>query len=225
MEKMKIVVKHKSSKIDRLVEDFNNTLGEISNLLKRMKRQQEVKFDLETELMYLPSKKQHEEDDLALLMEMRAEKAKQLVEAKKVYENAYSDEDLWVDRDVLKYQLEYVADDMCECEVAISETNLKINRINANMIQYKKMHQMSEEFIENIKTELAKKVRELKRTAIILERVLGYSVGSHTLEWCLDKFGAFVLEPQLRQLEVVEQKVLKGSNCTDVVLVGAEERE
>jgi len=201
-QKYRIRVTRSTLKLKKLVEEHNKELQELENILKRRARLKLLVFDIETELMQTTQEVKKLSPDLELAMAWATQTAEVMNASMNDFIESRMDkpDELLVKQEIFESNADYYKDTLID----VAKLQQKYNEMQDNIKQYEVARVANLKRIDELESEATIKFNGLERTTKLLERVLGYSIGSHTFDWYRDENGKCTKMPQLRALEVEE---------------------
>lgn len=204
MEKLKLYVYNRTEKLARLAEDYNEKLRALHYAMCQVKRHTEIANDAKNGIARINYELKDVEDNLNLMDEMNALTMANYVTAKMNYENADDSIQSVLNEKRHEELLDLRLKELGENLLVLSQFRRKKRKLQLTLANYTMLSAEATKKIEELKEDAKMRLAELRRSAEILERVLGYSIGSHMLEWCTDATGNVIREPQLMPVELVE---------------------
>ena len=201
MEKLKLRTKKVTKQIIVQRDLVNLYLERITNAYKQNKRLKEVVFDYETELMEL-------EADLEKLTVSAGELAaceraitKRLEFVREQYEHSIVDE-----QEAFREVLFELLADYEQVVFDLSDTRKMIDTKTKKKHEYEQQRQKYQVQIATNEMDLQRTMKKLRASLESLENLLGYTVGSHMLDWCYNSEGKITSLPQLLPIEIEETR-------------------
>lgn len=206
-----VVVDKKGAKLKALEIKYNYELGVLRSKITQYLRKMEIKKDCEESFEELDGIIEASSEMLDYLEEMDEKNTIAWATAKINYETYDGSIKDIVTEDKRYERLEEKLHDFIDSKLALAEVVRDKNKaINQKEFNKNLLNQINID-LELLQEEAKTAFQNFKKTTLIVERVVGYSIGSHTLDWCYNDYGDLVLLPQIGEIEIKEREAINNS--------------
>ena len=214
MERLVLKTDKADNKIIVKRDLYNMCLDKVTFLYKQNKRLQGIVFDAETELMEIEKKLQELKEEVVTLEAWEEAVAKKIVIVRKAYESCPADEQASIRQMLTSFMKEYH-----DCVMDLSDNRYKLNQLaqkykSFELIRHRNLVQMGTNELN-----LEREVEKLRVATAELETLLGYTIGSHMIDWCYDSKGKVTSLPQLLPIDIEFVVENKNPECTAITII------
>ena len=199
MDRLKLRTKKMTKQLVVQRDLVNVYLEKIANAFKQNNRLREIVFDCETEIMLLEQSIEKLTDTVGELSACENSIIKRLSFVREQYEHSIVDE-----QEAFREVLFELLADYEQVVFDLSDSKKMLDTKLKQKAEFEKQRHKYQVQIGSNEMAIQRTMKKLRTSVEHLENLLGYSVGSHMLDWCYDSTGKVTSLPQLLPIEIEE---------------------
>ena len=199
MDRLKLRTKKMTKQLVVQRDLVNVYLEKITNAFKQNNRLREIVFDCETEIMLLEQSIEKLTDTVGELSACENSITKRLAFVREQYEHSIVDE-----QEAFREVLFELLADYEQVVFDLSDSKKMLDTKLKQKAEFEKQRHKYQVQIGSNEMAIQRTMKKLRTSVEHLENLLGYSIGSHMLDWCYDSTGKVTSLPQLLPIEIEE---------------------